>query len=260
MIRVSELSYNSFPDKTVSLKGDNTDKVLLLDNPSSDGVMLAMQYMARIGGVDLVAAYWPGARMDKPGLEDTDVTAQVIAGSNGVKHIHVIDPHSTVTETSLTDKFGDDGVSFYRTTDIVSAAAGRVDYSKYTAVIAPDHGAADRATRVAEMLDVPVAIANKVRNQETGRIVSYSFDSGDIDLSNVLVVDDICDGGATFGILRSNLPGKADLQVSHGLFTGRAETNLAGYDRVISTDSLPSATEFGATIIPVEEIINVQDY
>jgi ribose-phosphate pyrophosphokinase len=58
------------------------------------------------------------------------------------------------------------------------------------------------------------------------------------------VVDDICDGGGTFALLRDAMPPEVslDLWVTHGGFTGPEHSRqaLAGYHRVHTTDSLPN--------------------
>ena len=93
-----------------------------------------------------------------------------------------------------------------------------IENNDYTAIIAPDHGAVYRAGIVARNFNLPLVIAEKQRDQNTGRITQYKFPETRTDLSNVLVLDDICDGGTTFRLLQESLPGKADLYVSHGVF------------------------------------------
>lgn len=66
--------------------------------------------------------------------------------------------------------------------------------------------------------------ADKVRDQSTGKITSYQV-KGDINIQgrSVLIVDDICDGGATFILLAEELkkhsPKDISLYVSHGIFS-----------------------------------------
>lgn len=94
----------------------------------------------------------------------------------------------------------------------------------YDFVIAPDKGAIDRAYWMASRLSLPmykVFHAEKVRNKETGVIESY-FLVGELpNYCNVLVVDDICDGGYTFELLRNALPKEATvaLHITHGIFS-----------------------------------------
>lgn len=70
---------------------------------------------------------------------------------------------------------------------------------EYTFVVAPDKGAMDKASTIAEHLAVDIVFAGKKRCIETGRILETTLPE-DIDLkgAKVLIPDDIFDGGFTF--------------------------------------------------------------
>jgi ribose-phosphate pyrophosphokinase len=82
----------------------------------------------------------------------------------------------------------------------------------------------------------------KVRN-ERGEITSHKITSGlkHVWRSDILVVDDICDGGATFisaaKILREKGAPKLSLYISHGLFTKGLGPLLEYYDKIYFTNS-----------------------
>lgn len=238
MIRVSDMDITQFPAGETTLNTRPTDTTVLLDDPSPAGVNTALQYAYRAGGIHLIAAYFSSARADKPGRDDATLTARLLASSGVIRHITVLDPHSQVTVDALQKFFPDrhTAIPAYRLLESIPESS----LESYTCIVAPDQGAVNRASGVAKKLGLPMVSAVKKRNQETGRIISYQFDT-DEDLSSVLVVDDICDGGATFALLRDNLPGKADLMVSHGVFSGKAEERLATFDAVYTTDSLRSS-------------------
>lgn len=131
---------------------------------------------------------------------------------------------------------------------------------QYDVIVAPDSGAADRAALVSGY-GQPVLYMNKVRDQDTGRIIKYGFGSGpqpSIAKKKLLVVDDICDGGMTFKLLADKLDehrvGQLDLYVTHGIFSGNAKENLSPYNNIYTTNSLESATNVDATIIDLERI------
>jgi ribose-phosphate pyrophosphokinase len=85
--------------------------------------------------------------------------------------------------------------------------------------------------------DLPVVTASKVRVQATGHLVTGELSGESVTGKRVLIVDDICDGGATFIGLAAKLreAGATDvvLFVSHGIFSRgvRALTD-AGISRV----------------------------
>jgi len=79
---------------------------------------------------------------------------------------------------------------------------------------------------VAQYLDVGVIDASKVRDVKTGEILytSVNYQEGGLKGKNVLIVDDICDGGRTFielaRVLENyNEANSVDLYVTHGIFS-----------------------------------------
>jgi ribose-phosphate pyrophosphokinase len=82
--------------------------------------------------------------------------------------------------------------------------------------------------------------ASKSRNLMTQEITDTSFD-GDVTNRNVLVVDDICDGGRTFIQLGKKLREQGckelSLLVTHGIFSYGVDELMKIYDRVYTTDS-----------------------
>ena len=128
--------------------------------------------------------------------------------------------------------------------------------------IAPDKGGVKRVSRWVSLVNTsdqasidfnkfakiynsaPTLVANKTRLageviQELEIPEGFSLEKKDI-----LIVDDICDGGATFielaKIIKPMNPGSMTLFVTHGIFRNGTDCLFeAGFDRVITTDSLP---------------------
>lgn len=195
----------------------------------------------------LVLPFLPGARGDKDVPSPARVNAELIANT-AITDLITIDPHSDVWLDTF--RSWNAGVAIHEIdTARVTFSALAVNAinapQNYRAVIAPDKGAVRRANAVAELLGVPVYVADKRRDPETGHITSYSF-SYVMDDSSYLVVDDICDGGGTFGVLANSFPSVStvDLWVTHGGFTkGWKGTGLERYRTIFTTDSLPSAVK-----------------
>lgn len=108
------------------------------------------------------------------------------------------------------------------------------EYQHITSVIAPDEGAVNRATRVADLLGVKVsAVAKKRRDMGTGKIVAYDLDvTSDIGVQP-LVVDDIIDGGRTFIELADAIKIydktiQPHLLVAFGIFSNAKNNELLG--------------------------------
>lgn len=109
-------------------------------------------------------------------------------------------------------------------------------------IVFPDMGAKNRyKTRL------PSVVGNKVRDPHTGYITSYEVDIPTTWVSNrdvITVVDDICDGGATFKILGQALKDSGipkeylNLYITHGLFSSGIKELLKFYSVITTTNSV----------------------
>ncbi len=118
-----------------------------------------------------------------------------------------------------------------------------VDYMSgdYDTVIFPDKGAARRYSWIKHP---NVVIGEKIRDQATGKITHY--ETVGTPTGTALVIDDLCDGGATFSILAQSVSRRVetlDLYVTHGIFSRGINILLEDYDHVYTTNSF-----FGHTI------------
>lgn len=85
----------------------------------------------------------------------------------------------------------------------------------------PDEGACEKYKN---LYSFNYTFGKKVRDQKTGKILSYSLNPNiSVDGKKILIVDDICDGGATFVLSADALYKagalKVGLFVSHGIFS-----------------------------------------
>lgn len=117
-------------------------------------------------------------------------------------------------------------------------------------VIAPDAGAAKRASKVAKVLGVPVVQAWKTRDPQTNKLAGFGIE----DITTLargsaqrgLVVDDICDGGWTFvglgDYIKTRWP-QVDIQlyVSHGYFAKGLDQLKAVYSKAYTTNTTNAA-------------------
>lgn len=102
-----------------------------------------------------------------------------------------------------------------------------------TGLICPDNGAIPRTEDIAfkinkKPLEQVIVYCNKKRNMSTGRIISFSASEVKQDFSDLVLFDDICDGGGTFIAsaieIRKQLPNvNLHLCVSHGIFSKGVE-------------------------------------
>jgi ribose-phosphate pyrophosphokinase len=173
--------------------------------------------------------YLPYARQDKDvdnKLSFALNTFQEVLNSAGIYTIKCVDAHSSVSMAHSI------GVTMFH------KAIWNHDVICY-----PDKGA---TTRYVRDTNIPMIYCEKMRNQLTGDIVGMDVIGANYGLlqgKKILIVDDICDGGATFIsialALRKYFPGAIDLAVTHGLFSkGKQVLHDAGIRNIYTTNSL----------------------
>jgi ribose-phosphate pyrophosphokinase len=90
-------------------------------------------------------------------------------------------------------------------------------------LVAPDAGALKKTMELSRLAGMPYIHADKKRNPENGEITGTAVHSSALGNQDVLIVDDICDGGRTFVELAKELKtlttGKIYLYVTHGIFS-----------------------------------------
>jgi ribose-phosphate pyrophosphokinase len=204
--------------------------------------------------VELILPFVPGARQDRMNdAGDFLFTAKSVAkeiNARGFRKVTVIDPHSEVTP-ALIDRchviHAHECIWRKRLWVMMGNPPGPHRSVDYFAVISPDSGAEKRAGAVAKRFGIPMLHGWKTRDVATGSITGFGLErsttlvSPDSPAQKVLVVDDICDGGGTFVGLAAVLKERglrADLFVSHGLFSQGTSKLLEHYEKLFTTDSI----------------------
>lgn len=207
--------------------------------------------------ISLFAPYVLGARSDRAfapnGLNYLrDVLAPII-NSLELESVELLDPHSDVLPAVLANS-------------VVRTDVMQWFYGSYTAwlykktqgnpppvwVVAPDAGAAKRAHIAAEALKAAGVIqCLKTRNLSNGNITKLKILAPDVPIGmkdRFVVVDDLCDGGATFlsiaeGLVQLYRTTPLDLVVTHGVFSKGFDKLLESYDSIHVTDSFPAGLQ-----------------
>lgn len=186
--------------------------------------------------------------------------------------VYITDVHSQeagklVSELSAKITFHDFIGSSYFAHNLISINLTDINFVDRFIKIAPDKGAKQRISKyiqpyltentynISEPIvkfnkfakiynSAPTLVANKTRSD--GKVIQELEIPEDLSLEkkDILIVDDICDGGATFielaKIIKPMNPSSLTLFVTHGIFrNGTDSLYEAGFDRVITTDSLP---------------------
>jgi ribose-phosphate pyrophosphokinase len=184
----------------------------------------------QVSFVNLYLPYMPQARADRVFQEGAALPIKVFASilnSYGFSEVVIEDPHSDVTPALI------DNVVVVSQAECFQLELDQIkEYMPEFTICAPDIGAAKKAYDVAKALGHSDVVQGlKIRDVTTGTIVKCGLDR-EIVPENVLMIDDISDGGASFKFLAQKLKEKGakkvGLYVTHGIFTNGLKA-LEGY-------------------------------
>lgn len=157
------------------------------------------------GPHDLRLMYLPYARADRVFVDGNPHPLNVFLSDISMMNfntVYVDDPHNLKALEDFNNST-DNRINFSITSQkkcfISSVNKTDVKTRGWSYVIAPDKGAVDKASEIADYLGIPLKCASKVRDINTGRIVKTEIDCTDMNNGDrVIIVDDIFDGGGTF--------------------------------------------------------------
>lgn len=192
--------------------------------------------------IHLVVPYFPYSRQDRRCNPGEGHALKMFA--NFINSLHfasvgTFDPHSTVLE-ALVDRL-----------NITTQAVCAHWLPSHDVFIAPDAGAEKKIFTLSQVINaqsnVDVICATKKRAAD-GKILYSSLPTGTrLDGKTVCLVDDLCDGGATFlslgSVARGEKPAKLNLYVTHGMFTKGYSTLFEIFDNIYVHNLSPIAPE-----------------
>jgi len=213
---------------------------------ANDIIELAMvkDALARLDNrpISLVLPYVPYGRQDRVCVPGEAFSLKVfgnLINAMGFAEVITFDPHSDVTGAVI------DRLRVCSQVDII----GRFDaLTKRIATsgglfISPDAGANKKIATLAAYFGHSEFIrADKLRDLATGQIKETVVYASDLGGRDIIIVDDLCDGGRTFvelaKVLKTKNAGKIVLYVTHGLFTkGTGPLYTGGIDEIYTTNS-----------------------
>lgn len=182
--------------------------------------------------------YLPYARQDRRCNEGESFSAAVIGkliDNLGFNKIVVADVHSN----TMKNFFLHTRVHHLDLVDIFASAAQPLVTN--AVFVAPDAVAYSKVSELAAEYLRPLVIASKQRHGDYIRSKIESDTSG-IEGRDLLIIDDICDGGGTFVALAQELkkhrPKSISLYVTHGIFSkGLDVLYNAGISKIFTTNS-----------------------
>ena len=191
--------------------------------------------------VTVVVPYYGYARQDRKSKPRQPITSRLVADlmkTAGVDRVVCVDLHASQIQgffSCLVDEM----------TAIPLLASHFYDkVGPDWITVSPDHGGVNRARKVAERLNTPLAIIDKRRTKPNEAEVMNIV--GDIVGKHCLMIDDMIDtaGSCTEGAKALLAKGAKSVRIacSHGVFSGPAAERLLGndvFEEIVTTDSIP---------------------
>ena len=220
---------------TLTWKPTNCEDIILL--------MMAVNALKNAGFYDILldCLYLPYARQDRVCSKGEALSLQVICNlldNLDFSYISFWDVHN---EQKTFRYFEKTAVLNADRLDILKRFNLLEDFGCENLVIcAPDAGALFQTQNLCIEFELPSPIYfRKTRNKKTGAIEVYDYQSGDRDLdqSDILIIDDICDGGRTFIEAAKILKDEASdiklyLYVTHGIFSNGLDILLEHFEHI----------------------------
>ena len=186
--------------------------------------------------INLFIPYFPAARQDRVMIPGEPLSVKVYAdilNAMQLNKVTVFDAHSEVTPALVNNCQVIPNHTFIA--EVLKIIGNNIK------LISPDGGALKKIYKVSEFLGgIDVVECSKSRDVKTGKLSGFKVYDDDLQGSDCLIVDDICDGGGTFiglaGELKKKNAGKLYLAVSHGIFN-KGFDDLACFDKIFTTDS-----------------------
>lgn len=187
--------------------------------------------------ISLHVPYLPYARQDKEVSNESTFALKTFASllnNLGIDRVTAEDVHSNIANELI--------VNFESISPLANIQAALLDLGypeKEIHIVYPDKGASDRYTSLLDNFNDSI-VGHKVRDQLTGYITEYNIE-GNPEGKDILIVDDICDGGMTFKLMTKELydqgANSVNLYVSHGIFSKGIETlRESGIKRIFTKD------------------------
>lgn len=224
------------PNIKINATGDKA-KIILKQFQRDDlfTILLAndvLQNALSIKNVSLIIPYLPFSRQDRRCVPNECFGLQVFANqinSQDFEEVVTFDVHSDKASGLITN---------LRNIEPSNIVQKIISEQNIDLIIFPDDGA---LKRYKDLYKTKSITAKKIRDPQTGHILSYEIDSNQVQDKRCLVIDDICDGGMTFIKLGESIKERcrsAMLYVSHGIFSKGLTVLKPYYDHIFTTDSI----------------------
>lgn len=200
--------------------------VITTDLRNSDELMLLMLISDRYKNIEkhLELLYTPYARQDRITSDCEPFSLRAFANminSCGFKIVTIYDPHSDVTPALINNA----SIVHRLDTACNIKPLKELLQSPNTVIVSPDGGAMKTNNKIARHFKLPHICATKVRDTQTGEITATRIHAAATDITDrdLVILDDICDGGKTFieiaKALENQKPRSLSLYTTVGIYS-----------------------------------------
>jgi ribose-phosphate pyrophosphokinase len=253
--RLNPTSHDAFPfdEIQITTRLNNAEDIMLLFM-ATDAVRRKYPGIK----IHLFVPYLPYARQDRvctPGEAFSLKVFGNMINAQGYESVTVLDAHSTVADACI------DRLTVLKSNPYVIEAIDLIrsysereefDFDDQPVLVSPDAGAMKKVFDLAEdnpgYFDSTIVVGQKIRDLATGDIIKTDLHTGGLNLKgrDVVIVDDICDGGRTFielaKVLRAECVRSITLFVTHGIFSKGLSVFTDIIDIVVCTNSIGNTT------------------
>jgi ribose-phosphate pyrophosphokinase len=195
----------------------------------------------KVKEIHLYVPYFLGARSDRKfEAGSINYLKEIICpliNSLGFETVTIIDPHSYALEMGLNNFIGIDN------SQLVDWALKDIDSENMT-ICSPDAGAEKKIWKLIDKVQFngKVITCSKHRDEVSGEICGVTVPIDDFGGKDVVIIDDICDGGRTFlemaEVIETKNPGKMYLIITHGIFSKGFEELSKHFNKIYCTNSV----------------------
>ncbi|WP_033159941.1 ribose-phosphate diphosphokinase [Mycoplasmoides alvi] len=273
-ISLGEMEINHFIDGEIYVRSDisirNKDVILIqsTSKPVNENLMellIAIDSIKRgsAKSITVFIPYFSYARQDRKVKGREPISCKLIAdllAKAGATRVSLTDIHSEQVQG-----FFDIPVDTLRAAPVMLCEL-LSEYKNNITIVSPDYGGVKRARRIAESLDLPLAIVDKRRPRPN---VAESINVlGDVKDKICVLIDDMIDTGGTVisgsKLLKTKGASEIIVMATHGLFNGNAidefvKAHKNGYiSKVYISDTITPRNELNK--IPNLKIISLDKF
>ena len=218
-------------------------------------IMIDAMKRASAGRITAVIPYFGYARQDRKSKSRDPISAKLVADlitAAGADRVLTMDLHAAQIQG-----FFNIPLDHLEGMPILSQYIERKELEDLV-IVSPDLGSVNRARKIANRLDVPIAIIDKRRPKPNVSEIMNII--GDIKDKNLLIIDDIIDTAGTLCNAANALKERGAKSVracaTHGILSGPAVDRIqnSALDELILLDTIPLPDEKKLPKIKVESV------